>query len=120
MSNRYDGYGWIKVKKYKMDETLSWEERYRQLEEHHIEEANFLIEEVRKLAKRPEALPGQINAARAQLLPSDGVPGCFLEIHADGKVEALSPYSTERRIVAEGKVSNLQELIEFINDHQDY
>lgn len=41
------GYSWIKVKKYKMDESLSWEERYKQLEAHHIEETTFLIEELR-------------------------------------------------------------------------
>jgi len=47
----YDGYGWIKVKKYSMDESLSWEERYKQLEQHHIEETTFLIDEIRKLEK---------------------------------------------------------------------
>lgn len=51
MSNKYDGYGWIKVKKYRMDSSLSWEERYYQLDAHHVEETTFLIEEVRRLAK---------------------------------------------------------------------
>jgi hypothetical protein len=46
----YSGYGWIKVKKYKIDESLTWEERYKQLEAHHIAETSFLIDEVRKLA----------------------------------------------------------------------
>ncbi len=50
MGAMYEGYSWIKVKKYKMDESLSWEERYKQLEAHHIEETSFLIEEVRKIA----------------------------------------------------------------------
>lgn len=47
----YEGYGWIKVKRHKMDESKSWEERYQDLDKHHIEETTFLIEEVRKLAK---------------------------------------------------------------------
>jgi hypothetical protein len=50
MAEDYSGYKWIKVKHYKMDESLSWEERYHQLEQHHIEETTFLIETVRELA----------------------------------------------------------------------
>jgi hypothetical protein len=42
-------YKWIKVKSYKMNAELSWEERYKALEQHHIEETNFLIEKVRSL-----------------------------------------------------------------------
>ena len=30
--NDYSGYGWIKVQRYEMDETKTWEERYRELE----------------------------------------------------------------------------------------
>lgn len=52
MTTDYNGYSWIKVKRYKMDESLSWEERYKQLEQHHIEETTFLINEVRKLASQ--------------------------------------------------------------------
>ena len=48
----YSGYRWIKVPRYTMDESLPWEERYRQLEEHHIRETTFLIEKVRELAQR--------------------------------------------------------------------
>jgi len=39
-------------KKYKDDSTLSWEERYRLLEQHHIEETNFLIDKVREIVKK--------------------------------------------------------------------
>jgi len=42
-------YKWIKVPRYKDDSTLSWEERYKKLEEHHIEETQFLIDKVREL-----------------------------------------------------------------------
>jgi hypothetical protein len=50
ISTEYDGYAWIKVPPYKMDESLSWEQRYRQLEHHHIQETTFLIDKVRELA----------------------------------------------------------------------
>ncbi|MBL8849164.1 MAG: hypothetical protein JNG89_05750, partial [Planctomycetaceae bacterium] len=43
----YSGYGWIKVQRYVMDESLTWEERYRQLDAHHVEETSFLIDTVR-------------------------------------------------------------------------
>lgn len=42
-------YKWIKIKKYKDDNTLTWEERYKKLEKHHIEETNFLIEKIRNV-----------------------------------------------------------------------
>jgi hypothetical protein len=44
-------YKWIKIKKYRDDESLSWEERYKKLEEHHIEETNFLIDKIRDIVK---------------------------------------------------------------------
>ncbi len=46
-----DTYKWIKVKKYVDDETLSYEERYRRLEQHHIEETTFLINKIREIVK---------------------------------------------------------------------
>ena len=46
-----DSYKWIKVKKYVMDENASWEDRYKQLEDHHLKETTFLIEKTRELAK---------------------------------------------------------------------
>ena len=46
----YNGYKWIKVRQHKFDPSKSWEENYRDLEKHHVEETTFLIEEVRKLA----------------------------------------------------------------------
>ena len=44
-------YKWIKVKKYIDDESLTWQERYKALEKHHIEETNFLINKVREIIK---------------------------------------------------------------------
>jgi len=55
----YRGYGWIKVPRYVMDESLTWEERYRQLDEHHVRETTFLIEELRNLAKKLDVLLNQ-------------------------------------------------------------
>lgn len=58
LSDHHRGFGWIKVPRYKIDETLPWEDRYRQLDEHHIRETTFLIEEVRKLAAEIDMLRG--------------------------------------------------------------
>lgn len=33
----------IKIKAFKMNEQQSWEERFKALEKHHLEETNFLI-----------------------------------------------------------------------------
>ena len=52
LMENYEGYGWIKVKRYKMDPEKTWEERYQELEKHHIEEMNFLIDKVRELAQK--------------------------------------------------------------------
>ena len=41
----------IPIKRYVMDESLSWEERYRKLEAHHEEETKYLIS-VMDLAKQ--------------------------------------------------------------------
>ena len=46
-----NSYKWIKVKQYQMNEQLSWEERYRELEKHHIEETTFLIDKLREIVK---------------------------------------------------------------------
>jgi hypothetical protein len=55
MAENYEGYAWIKVPRYVMDESKPWEERYRELERHHIAETTFLIEKVRELAARINA-----------------------------------------------------------------
>ena len=41
----------IPIKKYVMDENLSWEERYKKLEKHHEEETKFLISCAQELEK---------------------------------------------------------------------
>jgi hypothetical protein len=48
---QYEGYKWIKAGRHKYDPQKSWEDNYRDLEKHHIEETTFLINEIRKLAK---------------------------------------------------------------------
>jgi len=55
----YEGFGWIKVPKYRMDETKPWEERYAELERHHIQETTFLIDKVRELAATIQKLSGK-------------------------------------------------------------
>ena len=60
MSKRpYDGYGWIKVPRYTMDESKTWEERYHDLDKHHIQETTFLIDKIRELAAEIEGLQNQ-------------------------------------------------------------
>ena len=44
-----ESYKWIKVKPYKMNAELSWESRYKELEEHHVKETTFLIEKIRSM-----------------------------------------------------------------------
>jgi hypothetical protein len=58
-TKRYSDFSWIKVKRYVMDESLTWEERYQQLDEHHVKETQFLIDEVRKLAARIDLITSE-------------------------------------------------------------
>lgn len=51
-SEQYKDYKWIKVKRFQDDASLSWEERFKLLEKHHLEETMFLIDKVRDLAKQ--------------------------------------------------------------------
>lgn len=48
----YSGYKWVRVNQHKYNAIQSWEDNYKELERHHIEETTFLIEEIRKLAER--------------------------------------------------------------------
>lgn len=52
----YSNYKWIKVKPFKFNPDKTWEENYRALENHHVEETTFLIREVRELAEKVFAL----------------------------------------------------------------
>jgi len=56
LSEHYADFKWIKVKQYKMNNSLSWEDRYRDFDAHHVEETTFLIAEVRKLARQIDEL----------------------------------------------------------------
>ncbi len=44
-------YKWIKVKRFKDDVNLSWEDRFKALEEHHVQETSFLVDKIRELVK---------------------------------------------------------------------
>lgn len=46
----------IKIKHYQMDESLNWEERYKALETHHLEETKYLIKVIEELEKENEEL----------------------------------------------------------------
>ncbi len=45
----------IPIKKYVMNEALSWEERYRKLEAHHLEEMTWMIAEIKRLEQERDA-----------------------------------------------------------------
>jgi hypothetical protein len=51
-ADKYQGYKWIKTKHVKFDPSKTWAENYKALEDHHVEETTFLIEEVRRLAEK--------------------------------------------------------------------
>lgn len=55
-SSKYQGYAWIKVKKHTFDPQKSDRQNYDDLNEHHIAETAFLIEKVRELAQRLDAV----------------------------------------------------------------
>ena len=57
-TEKYQGYQWIEVPRYEMDEFKSWEERYQELDAHHIRETAFLIAKVRELAAEIDRLRG--------------------------------------------------------------
>ncbi len=50
----------ITIKKYVMDETISWEERYKQLEAHHKEETEFLIRRIESLEEFVDEITNEI------------------------------------------------------------
>ena len=42
---------WVKVERYVEDKDASWEEKYKKLWDHHLEECAFLVDKVREFAK---------------------------------------------------------------------
>ena len=63
----------IPIEKYVMDESLSWEERYRQLEKHHEEETSWMIGEIERLETPPHARPATMKSAEIDALIAAGV-----------------------------------------------
>jgi hypothetical protein len=59
LKEKYEGYTWIKVKRYQRDLTQSLEQQYADLERHHLEETTFLINKVRELAAEIDRLSEQ-------------------------------------------------------------
>ena len=47
----------IPIKKYVMDESLSWEERYKKLEAHHYEETAYLVSVIAGITKIIDTAP---------------------------------------------------------------
>jgi len=63
MNEPYEGFGWIKVKRFKEDESKSWEDRYKALLKHHEAEATFLINKVRELGKSEAIVQKMVELA---------------------------------------------------------
>ena len=62
---RYDGIGWIKVGRHQDDPNLSWEERFLILERHHLKETEFLIEEIRRLARECDRRIDELTSSKS-------------------------------------------------------
>ncbi len=58
-----DDYSWIKVKRFKFDPNKSWEENYKALESHHVEETTFLINKVKEL-ENGRSISTEFNSVR--------------------------------------------------------
>ncbi|MFY4731157.1 hypothetical protein [Nitrospira sp. BLG_2] len=75
---RYSDYKWIKVKRYTMDESKAWEERYKALDDHHIKETSFLIEEVRSLAKQLDSVEEAEQKLKKKQERADAIRSFFV------------------------------------------
>jgi len=73
MTNKehYSDYKWIKVKRHTDDPTKSWEDRYKVLDEHHLKETTFLIDEVRKLADKLDTTEKQETELKKKEMRAD-------------------------------------------------
>ena len=74
----------IPIKKYIMDGSLSWEDRYKQLEKHHEEETTYLIAQ---LKVKNEVLELFLNKTTVV----DETDPCWADFHTK-LVAALSPH----------------------------
>ncbi len=63
-----NSYKWIKVKKFTDNKDLSWEERFKLLEKHHVEETKFLIDKIRSILSDP---PMEIDFEHDEDFPMD-------------------------------------------------
>lgn len=71
---KYEGYGWIKVKRYKEDDSLDVGEELHALQQHHVAETTFLVGEVRELAgllERAEDLLSLVPEGEGEKLLSE-------------------------------------------------
>lgn len=50
-----------KIKNYTTDETKSWEERYKELDAHHVAETTLLLEKIRDLEATVESLSAELE-----------------------------------------------------------
>lgn len=66
--SKYHGFDWIKVKQFRDNPNKTWEERFNLLLNHHSNETNFLINEVRKLDNDVEIFKSALLQCREEAL----------------------------------------------------
>lgn len=71
----------IPIKKYVMDESLSWEERYRQLEKHHEEETTWMMQQIKELEKPPYARTKRTKSEDIDKKIAEGIEFPIRELH---------------------------------------
>jgi hypothetical protein len=74
----------IPIKRYVMDESLSWEERYRKLEAHHEEETKFLIRHANKTEQTLGNLLARIHRDGGHYIEEHGMDKAVTD--ADAKI----------------------------------
>lgn len=115
----YEGHAWIRVKRYDMDPTKSWADRYEALEAHHKVETEFLIAEVRKLDKTRQFLLHDSIEAKAKLLALAPFVNELIAASREAGIELLRfvTRSPMPEIRPNTVVRELRAALGAINDH---
>lgn len=89
IAHGYEGYGWIKVKKFDPEKYATIEERYTALDMHHVQETSFLIDKVRELATKVADSSLSLGGQALQLFEKQKVIDLYAQQIA--KIAANSP-----------------------------
>lgn len=101
-SEKYNDFSWIKVKRFRDNPTLSWEDRFILLNKHHLQETEFLVDEIRKLAQEYDDL--------AQAIELDNPGDEWTEVKSARRMELVEKkYNSFLTDDEENEFVNLQE-----------